>query len=51
MFTDLHAEDPEMANEIRGTKADPFYFDERIPAFEEAVAEIRAERKFWNEGS
>lgn len=34
MFNVLNAFDPELADMIRGTLEDPFYRDERIPAFE-----------------
>lgn len=32
-FNCLHNMDPELANELRGSDKDPFYRDDRIPAF------------------
>lgn len=37
LFNALHSVDPDLANAIRGTDADPFYRDERIAAFNQAV--------------
>jgi hypothetical protein len=36
-FNVLHDMDPELANMIRGTLADPFYNENRIPLFEQAL--------------
>jgi hypothetical protein len=33
LFNALHSADPELAEKIRGTKADPFFSDSKIPDF------------------
>lgn len=38
-FNALYQVRPEIANAIRGTTLDPFYRDERIPAFAEHLVE------------
>ena len=40
-FNELHAKDPKTANAIRGTSADPFYNDARLPAFYLKVKELQ----------
>ena len=40
-FNDLHQTNPDIANEIRGTLADPFYNDSRLPIFQDKVKEIK----------
>lgn len=37
-FNALHMYAPDIANRIRTTDADPFYNDDRIPAFFDAVS-------------
>lgn len=37
-FNVLHAVEPKLANEIRGTNLDPFHRDERVPEF---LAKVR----------
>lgn len=39
LFNSLHYLDPELANEVRGTEADPFYDDARVDAFYSRMAE------------
>ena len=36
-FNCLYSMDPELANELRGSDKDPFYRDDRIPAFLEII--------------
>ena len=43
-FNSLYAADPDLANQIRGTDADPFYDDSRLELFRETIARLRAER-------
>lgn len=43
-YNDLYMSDPETANAITGTDADPFYDDSRLPAFYARVQELEAER-------
>jgi hypothetical protein len=43
-FNELYDEDPVTADAIRGTEFDPFYLDERLPAFHARVEELRARR-------
>lgn len=38
LFNKLHEINPELANSLRGSVVDPFYRDERIPAFLSEVA-------------
>ena len=37
-FNALHEVDPDLANEIRGTRLDPFYRDDKLPEFFAAVS-------------
>lgn len=39
MFNALYETHPDIANEIRGTDVDPFYFDARLSAFWAFVGE------------
>lgn len=39
LFNTLHEHDPQLAAELCGTPADPFYDDARVPAFMDAVSE------------
>jgi len=41
-FNELYAVSPEIANQIRGSKYDPFYDDTRLQAFYLEVDRIRA---------
>lgn len=43
-FNELYQDEPEIADAIRGTEYDPFYLDERLPAFLARVAVLRARR-------
>jgi hypothetical protein len=43
-FNDLYANDPALADAIRGTEADPFYDDSRLTIFWDRVDEILAAR-------
>jgi hypothetical protein len=40
-FNRLYVLNPELAEQVRGTEADPFYDDSRLPAFHERVEELR----------
>lgn len=44
-FNALNYVRPDLAKEVRATELDPFYDDERIPAFMEALASM------WSAGS
>lgn len=44
-YNALYAVDPEIANAILGTDADPFHDDNNLPAFFARVAEMREARK------
>lgn len=43
-FNELYASEPEIAAAIQGTEYDPFYLDERLPAFHARVAFLRDQR-------
>jgi len=44
-FNDLYESEPEIADQIRGTDADPFYLDENLGKFYTRVAQIKRQRK------
>jgi len=44
-FNELHAENPKIANMIRGTVNDPFYNDKKLDAF---YAEVERLKKLGN---
>jgi hypothetical protein len=41
-YNTLYEIDPELARSFHGTELDPYYFDERVPAFHARV------REAWN---
>jgi hypothetical protein len=44
-FNELYATDPEIANMIRSTNADPFYNDKKLELFRARVAELKKARE------
>ena len=44
-FNKLYAENPKIADMIRGSQFDPFYRDQRLEAFDLKVAELLSQQQ------